>query len=130
MTNSKLVYPEGKEEVDVCKAIQELIEEGKREAEEKATKAEEKATKAEEKATAAEEKATKAEEKATKAEEKATAAEEKASMAEKRALAAETTTSEKIALNFLRKGSTSLEEIAENTGLAFARVEELAKSLS
>ena len=95
MTNSKLVYPEGKEEVDVCKAIQELIEEGKREAEEKAAIAEEKAT-----------------------------------MAEKRALAAETTASERIALNFLRKGSTSMEEIAENTGLAFARVEELAKTLA
>ena len=95
MTNSKLVYPEGKEEVDVCKAIQELIEEGRRETEEKATKAEEKAT-----------------------------------AAEKRALAAETTASERIALNFLRKGSTSMEEIAENTGLAFARVEELAKTLA
>ena len=72
----------------MCKAIQELIEEGKREAE------------------------------------------EKAAIAEKRALAAETTASERIALNFLRKGSTSMEEIAENTGLAFARVEELAKTLA
>ena len=109
MTNSKLVYPKGKEKVDMCKAIQELIEEGKREAEEKAAAAEEKLT---------------------AAEEKLTVAEEKAAMAEKRALTAATTTSETIALNFLRKGIISQEEIAENTGLALARVEELAKALS
>ena len=135
LTNSNLIYPKGKEHGNMCKAIEDLIKEGRKELEEKikelekkGQEAESKAQKAESKVQEAQSKAQKAESKLQEAESKVQKAENKVREAEKEARAAEANTSERIARNLLTRGTGTLEDIAEATGLSLERVRALGEN--
>ena len=84
----------------MCKAIEDLIKEGRKELEEKIKELEKKGQEAE----------------------------SKVREAEKEARAAKVNTSERIARNLLTRGTGTLEDIAEATGLSLDRVRELAEN--
>ena len=101
LTNSKLVCPKGKEQGDMCKAIEDLIEEGREELTQKLEESEKMRKEAENKVQAA----------------------------EKKARTAAVNTSEQIARNLLARDKYSLEDIAEATGLDLDRVRALAENV-